>query len=1106
MVTLLFTDIEGSTRLLQQLGERYPETLAAHQRVLRSVFQAWNGYEVDTQGDSFFVTFARATDALAAAVAAQQALAAHPWPEGAAVRVRMGLHTGAPACTGETYVGLDVHRAARVSAAGHGGQVLLSQATAVLVERELPEGVTLRQLGPQRLKDLLHAEQLFQLVIAGLPDSFPPLKTLDARPTNLPIQATALIGREREIVAVGELLRRDEVRLLTLTGPGGTGKTRLAIQVAANLQDVFANGVWFVDLAPIADPQLVAHEVARALGLPEARGVAPEEQLRAYLRDEHLLLLLDNFEQVLIAAPLVSELLRTAPELVILVTSRAALHISAEHEYPIDPLGLPDIASLSASAEDVVRAVAHSDAVRLFVARAQAVKPDFGLTEANAAAIATICTRLDGLPLAIELAAARVKLFPPQALLAHLSSSGGLATLTSGARDLPARQQTIRDTIAWSYQLLSADEQTLFARLGVFVGGFTLDAVQAVCAESSMKDVEGRQTSIDDTFPHASFSVLPSFAALVDHSLVRLLPGEEAMPRYGMLETVREFARERLSARGEFQSLQRRHAEYFLALAERAEPELLGREQVKWLDYFDQEIDNLRAGRDWAIGAQAYDTAARLGAALVIFWDLRDRLDEGEICLQSVVSASDKLPTATYAKALRARANLFWDEFEPALPLFERSLAIYGELGDRHGAMRVLIDMGWTLAVAVLSRLLDTREVAVRQIDPSKVEQLLHKGLIGAREYGDRPAIAKALHGLGWLEFCGGSFAQARAYLEQSLAIRKDIGDHHGIAWSALMLSRVACAEGDYDIAYSLMEQRLAAERALGHQQGVAISLHALAILALEQANLVRAETLLNESEATFRGFGNRLAVAIQTNAVRARIMLLQGQYAQAVAQAEEILATAREFGESPEIIVGLTLEAAAALAQGNHTQARQHLEESKALSYQIGDQLSVALSLHLLGQVALREGELALAHSLLQESLAAYRTQAIALPCAQVTSDLGYVALGAGDLDEARASLAESLQMLSRIGARLDIARTIEGFAALAEVEQRAELAARLWGAAEALREQLGTPIWPVDVPDYERRVSAARVQLDETAFAAAWAAGRARTMEQMITAALNG
>src|SRR6266702_3325560 len=473
-VTLLFTDIEGSTLLLQQLGERYASVLYECRDLLLTAFSGHHGHEVDTQGDAFFVAFARASDAILAALAAQHALTTHPWPEGVAVRVRMGLHTGEPSVVAEGYIGLDVHHAARIMSAAHGGQVLLSQTTRDLVEHDLPDGVSLLDLGEHHLKDLQRPSHLYQLVIVGLPADFPPLKTLDSRPNNLPVQLTPLIGREKEVSAVQNLLQREDVRLMTLTGSGGTGKTRLGLQVAAELSDLFADGVYFVNLAPLSDPTLVVSTIAQTLDLKETGEQLLLDRLKGYLRDKQILVLLDNFEQVVSAALQVADLLAASPKLKVIVTSREVLHVRGEQEFPVPPMAVPDPAHLP----DMV-ALAQYEALALFIQRAQAVKPDFQVTPANARDIAEICVQLDGLPLAIELAAARIKLLPPKALLARLSER--LAVLTSGPHDAPARQQTLRNTIAWSYNLLEAQEQRLFRRLSVFVGGCTLEAIETVC-------------------------------------------------------------------------------------------------------------------------------------------------------------------------------------------------------------------------------------------------------------------------------------------------------------------------------------------------------------------------------------------------------------------------------------------------------------------------------------------------------------------------------------------------------------------------------------------------------------------------------------------------
>jgi predicted ATPase/class 3 adenylate cyclase/DNA-binding CsgD family transcriptional regulator len=473
-VTFLFTDIEGSTQRWEQHPELMRDALAHHDMLLHQTIAAHGGVIFKTIGDAICAAFASTPAALPAALASQRALITTSWGSSSPLRVRMALHTGSVEVYDGEYLGLPLSRAARLLATAYGGQILLSLATQELVRDHLPPATELRDMGTHRLKDLIRPEHIHQLVVADLPASFPPLQTLASRQNNLPAQHTPLIGREREVVTACTLLRRDDVHLLTLSGPGGTGKTRLALQVAADLLDTFTHGVFFVALAPISDPNMVLTTIAQALEVVGISGEALIASLKTYLHNKHILLVLDNFEQIVEAAPLLGELLAVAPRLKLLVTSRTMLRLSGEHEFAVPPLVLPDRNLLPP-----LERLTQYAAVQLFIARAQAVKTDFTVTNANAPAVAEICHRLDGLPLAIELAAARVKLFSPLALLERLHSS--LSLLTGGARDVPARQQTLRNTIDWSFRLLNAGEQALFARLGVFVGGCTLQAAEVVC-------------------------------------------------------------------------------------------------------------------------------------------------------------------------------------------------------------------------------------------------------------------------------------------------------------------------------------------------------------------------------------------------------------------------------------------------------------------------------------------------------------------------------------------------------------------------------------------------------------------------------------------------
>jgi predicted ATPase/class 3 adenylate cyclase len=886
-VTLLFTDIEGSTRLLQRLGERYASVLKKCRHLLRMAFQQGNGYEVDTQGDAFFVVFERAADAVEAALIAQRALFSARWPDETHVCVRMGMHTGEPQPAEEGYIGLDVHCAARIMSAAHGGQVLLSQATHDLVAHELSGGVSLRDLGEYRLKDIAGLNRLFQLVVPDLPADFPPPSTASSKHPlhNIPSPSTSFIGREQEVSAACNLLRRAEVRLLTLIGTAGVGKTRLALQVAEALAEQFTDGASFVALDQVSDADGVVPAIAQALTIQEEKGHSLVEQLKMALREQVLLLVLDNFEQVMPARLAVAELLAGCPKLKVLVTSRVMLYLQAEHLFEVPPLPLPE----PGQRRDV-GALSHYASIALFVQRAQAVQPDFQLTPANAAAVAEICVRLDGIPLAIELAAARTRHLPPHTLLVQLAQ--GVAVLQGRARDVPARQQTLRGAIAWSYDLLGTAEQRVFRRLAVCSNGATLEAAEQVCTAAG---------AIDGGVPEV-------LEALVDNSMLQRQEREGEM-RFWLLQTLREYGLERLAEAEEQEATQAAHAAYYLSWVEQAAPLLLGAEQADWLDRLDREYENVRAALEWMLAGAQVETerteqALRLCVALMVFWEIRGYISEGLAFLERALRGDHGIAPAVKAQALHGAGflALMQDDNARAEAFLRESQLLFRESGDRAGMANILRLQG------NLAMVRNSYKVARR---------LLEEALAIYRERGDTPKMAATREALAQVAIAQCDYTRAHALLEEDLAFFRARGEQYNAAYPLYYLARALfLARDDRAEAKALAEESLDLFRAVGNRRLVAYALSLKGQMLLVEREDERARSMLEESLAIFKAVGDRSCAAEALIAL-ARLAAYRGENEAALACYTESWGLLRAIGARELSATCLEGCGEVALAQG---------------------------------------------------------------------------------------------------------------------------------------------------------------------------------------------
>jgi predicted ATPase/class 3 adenylate cyclase len=820
-VAFLFTDIEGSTRLWETNQQAMHAAVERHVELLQESIAAQDGVLFKIVGDAIQAAFPTVPRSIAAAVAAQAALRREDWGDIGLLRVRMAIHAGEAVPLNGDYLAPALNRLSRVLGTGYGEQILLTE-TARALATVLPADHALIDLGPHRLRDLLEAERIFQLTGPNLPVEFPPLKSLDPLTNNLPVQLTPLIGRESELAALRELIAAPGVRLLTLTGPGGTGKTRLALHVAAESLDTFPDGVWWVPLATVSDPELVLEAIAAALGVRDVPGEMVAMTLAAYLRSRRTLLVLDNLEQVVAAAPLIGQLIDAAPGLMILGTSREPLLLRAEREFPVAPLPVPREAA-QVSLEDALA----SPAVQLFVERAQAVKPGFTLDQSNAGDVVAICRRLDGLPLAIELAAARVRILAPSALLARLDQR--LALLTGGARDLPVRQQTLRATVAWSHDLLPQPERALFARLGVFAGGCSFEAAAAVCEAAG-----GLETDL-----------LDGIESLVQKSLLRQEEGPGGDARFTMLQTIHEFAAERLAELPEAGDVQRAHADAFYTFATDADWEDLSR-QGELLDRLEADHANLRQAIAFYEdqGPSSLGKRVRLGAELAYFWWIRGHLTEGRQILDRALSVPGTVDPGDRGAALSGAALLAeaqWD-LAHAQRLHEEALALYQTAGDAKGIAESLTGLG---------------NIARQQGDLKSARVLHQQALQARRTIGDQPGTAGALLDLGVISLLEGDYTGAEPALRESLELFRRSEDVAGEASVLQSLGFLSMSTGQLAEAQERFKESLRRWQVLGNQQMTAIDLGNLAESLHLSGATDEAEPLYREALAMFEGLGD---------------------------------------------------------------------------------------------------------------------------------------------------------------------------------------------------------------------------------------------------------
>ncbi len=950
IVTFLFTDIEGSAKRWDENPQAMRAAVEGLDQLLRQTITSSHGCVFKTVGDALYAVFQRAEDAILACFEAQRTLKTKTWGDLGSLKVRMSLHTGEADERDGDYYGPTLNRVARLLSIGHGGQVLISSTTQGVAQRWIAAGITLRDMGMHRLKDLAEPEHVYQLVHADLPADFPPLLSQESLPNNLPRQLSSFVGRERELSHLKELV--GDASILTLTGAGGCGKTRLALRLAHSLLSDFPDGVWLMELAPLSDPSRVPSAALTALGLREQSGKPIMQTILEHLTNKKVLFVLDNCEHLLEAcARFVDEILVAGADDKVIATSREALGVRGEVSYRVPSLSLPVNGTSQASE------LMKYESIALFVERARSAKPGFSLTDATGPAVAKICRRLDGIPLAIELAAARVKVLSVDQI--HSKLDDRFRLLTGGSRTALERHQTLRAAIAWSYGMLTEDEKHMFRSVGVFAGGWDLEAATKICCLPDSSNPEACRI-LDE------FEVLDLLSHIVDKSLVVVEEGEGTDARYRLLETVRQFAQEEARTATEEADNRTRHLTYYLDLAERAESKLVGPEAATWLQRLQSEHENLLAALQWSkTQPDGVETGLRLALSICRFWDIRGYL---------------------------------------------------------------------SVAVQNLSELL---ELAAGS---------------GKPDHPPRPLVARASNAAGWLALARDDRTLARKVLEQALSICRELGDQRGIANSLSNLSFAATRENDYATARKCGEEALEIRRQLNEPGAIALSVNNLSLIAIEQGDLVQARAWCNEAMAINRKLGNRYGIAMNLG----------------------------NLGKC-------------ALNLGEFNVARSLLEEALGINRDLGNRPFLAANMRDLGEIACRCGDFDAALSLTQQSLDIFREIDERREMAESLLNLGVVERLRGKPMDARRCLEQCLELCCELGSRSVVADCLEQIGALAVANAAAEQGLRLLGAADAIRQSIGLPLVPSDIPEHDRVLLSARTAMESAGSDAADAAEQA-------------